>query len=46
LETGELYAVENASAWALKESLLTTVWKDGKFVRSVTFKDVRENARQ
>lgn len=46
LETGELYAVENASSWALKESLLTTVWKDGKFKSSVTFKDVRENARR
>lgn len=46
LETGELYAVENASAWALQRSLLTTVWKDGKFVNRVGFEEVRNNARK
>ena len=45
-ETGELYAVENASAWALQESLLTTVWKDGKFVTRAGFEEVRHNARK
>lgn len=44
-ETGELYAVDNASSWALKESLLTTVWKDGKFVKYLGFDEVRANAR-
>lgn len=46
LETGELYAVENASTWALQKSLLTTVWKDGKFVKRVGFEEVRGNARR
>lgn len=46
LETGELYAVENASAWALQKSLLTTVWKDGKFVQRLGFEEVRANARK
>ena len=45
LETGELYAVDDASAWAEKESLLTTVWEDGKFVKRYSFDEVRANAR-
>lgn len=43
---GRLYAVENASEWALQRSLLTTVWKDGKFVRNMGFEEVRANARK
>jgi nicotinamide phosphoribosyltransferase len=46
LETGELYAVDNASDWALQKSLLTTVWKDGKFVKRLGFEEVRSNARR
>jgi nicotinamide phosphoribosyltransferase len=43
---GHLYAVENASAWSLQQSLLTTVWKDGNFVKEVGFDEVRDNARR
>lgn len=43
--TGEYYAVDNASDWALKESELKTVWKDGDWYRSASFEEVREDAR-
>lgn len=46
IDTGGLYAVENASEWALQKSLLTTVWKDGRFVREYGFDEVRANARR
>jgi nicotinamide phosphoribosyltransferase len=42
----EYYAVENASDWALKESELKTVWKDGRFVKRFDFDEVRQNARR
>ena len=45
-ETGKLYAVDNASPWAMKESLLETVWKDGKFIKYYGFDEVRANARK
>jgi nicotinamide phosphoribosyltransferase len=44
-ETGDYYAVDNASEWALQKSELTTVWKDGSFLSVTPFREVRENAR-
>lgn len=44
---GELKALDNATAeQAENYSLLTTVWKDGTFVKRYTFDQVRENARK
>lgn len=44
-ETGDYYAVDDASEWALQKSELTTVWKDGIFLSVTPFREVRENAR-
>jgi nicotinamide phosphoribosyltransferase len=44
-ETGEYYAVDDASEWALKKSELTTVWKNGEFVERTTIKNIRDLAR-
>lgn len=44
---GKMTAVEmvQPGTWEDKASLLTTVWKDGTFVKRYTFDQVRENAR-
>jgi len=39
---GALYLVEQASAEAEAKSLLQPVWKDGKFLRTQSFADVRD----
>jgi nicotinamide phosphoribosyltransferase len=46
-DTGELTAVQGVQpgTWEDMASLLTTVWKDGKFVKELTFDEVRANAR-
>lgn len=44
-ETGKLYAVDNASEWALQKSLLKPVWRNGEFLETYTFEEVRKNAR-
>jgi nicotinamide phosphoribosyltransferase len=44
-ETGDYYAVDNASEWALQKSELTPVWRNGSFVSITSFREVRENAR-
>lgn len=44
-ETGEYYAVDDASEWAMQKSELVTVWKDGQFVKRTSFDDVRALAR-
>ena len=44
-DTGEYYAVDDASEWAQKESELKTVWKDGIFTEIATFSQVRTLAR-
>ena len=46
--TGELVAIDGVQkgTWEDTQSLLTTVWKDGKFVRRYTFEEVRANARR
>lgn len=42
---GELFAVDEIETQeAMNASLLTTVWKDGRFVREMTFDQVRRNA--
>jgi nicotinamide phosphoribosyltransferase len=41
---GTLHAVDEMHKDDMQESLLQTVWKDGKFVREYTFDEVRENA--
>jgi nicotinamide phosphoribosyltransferase len=45
-ENGDYYAVDNASEWALKESHLQTVWRDGAFHKIYNFEEVREAARR
>jgi nicotinamide phosphoribosyltransferase len=44
-ETGDYYAVDEASDWALQKSELKTVWKDGVFYKMFGFDDVRALAR-
>ena len=48
--TGKLFSYDEVDpvydARILEESLLTTVWKDGTFVKRYTFDEVRENARK
>ena len=45
--SGSLVAVDQQTDDTYsKDDLLTTVWKDGKFVRRYTFEEVRENARR
>ena len=44
-ETGEYYAVDEASEWALQKSELTTVWKNGEFTQRTTIKNIRDLAR-
>ena len=44
-ETGEYYAVDNASDWAQVKSELRTVWVDGMFTRYQNFASVRNEAR-
>lgn len=41
---GELVAIDEMHKDDLQESLLTTVWKDGKFIREIGFDEVRQNA--
>lgn len=44
-EDGELYLVEQATAEDEANSLLTSVWVDGEFVRYDSFADVRQTLR-
>jgi len=44
-ETGDYYAVDDASDWALQKSELKTVWKDGEFYRRYSMKYIRDLAR-
>jgi nicotinamide phosphoribosyltransferase len=44
-ETGEYYAVDDASEWAQQRSELKTVWKDGYFLKVYKFDKVRKAAR-
>lgn len=46
-DTGDFYAVDNASEHDLAKSLLSTVWKDGAFVEGAwqSFEDVRARAQ-
>ena len=44
-DTGEYYAVDNASEDELRDSELKTVWKDGFFTSFTSFDKVRANAR-
>lgn len=39
--SGKLYTVEQADEYALENSHLKTVWKDGKFVLPLSYADVR-----
>lgn len=41
---GSLVAVDEVNRRGIRESLLTTVWRNGKFVREYTFDEVRKNS--
>jgi nicotinamide phosphoribosyltransferase len=44
-ETGEYYAVDNASEWAMQKSELVTVWKNGEFTSITNLENIRDLAR-
>ena len=43
-DAGEIYAIDGLDG--NESGMLTTVWKDGKFVQRLTFDEVRANARK
>lgn len=43
---GELYLVEKATPEQEANSVLKTVWKDGKFVRTQSFQNIRETLKR
>lgn len=41
--TGNLYLIEQAEPWQIENSRLQTVWENGKFVREISFEQIRKN---